>query len=210
MNKNKNKNKQKSNKKKESLSYEQQREQETKRTVKILSLVLLIVMGLSVFGFSMIGTGAVNSGSGENSQNVPFTQDLFQDTQSGQTYAGAVIDGAQFIFYEDINEYENNQELEELAQSLKSYNNSAVYEYVADDFTNDDARILIAQALRVNDVELLPTNQLNCEEQPTLVFTHNASSINQDTQNCMMFDANTTQAFSLSNGLAYHLIKDIR
>ena len=199
----------KDKKQREKLSYEQQREQETRRTVKILSLVLLIVMGLSVFGFSMIGTGAVNSNSGSNSQNVPFTQNLFQDTQSGQTYAGAVIDGNQFIFYEDVSEYENNQELIELAQSLKSYNNSVVYEYVDEEFTNDDARILIAQALRVNDVQVQPTNQLNCQEQQTLVFTHNQSNMSEETQDCMVFNANVTQAFSLSNGLTYHLIRDL-
>jgi hypothetical protein len=195
--------------KKQSMSYEQQREHETKRTVKILSLVLLIVMGLSVFGFSMIGTGA-NVGSNQDSQNIPFTQNLFQDSQSGETYSGAVIDGTQFIFYEDVSEYENNQELIELSRSLQSYNGSVVYEYVDEGYTNDDARILIAQALRANNINLLSTNEINCEQQPTLIFTHNQSSITQDTQKCMVFDANVTQTFSLSNGLAYHLIKDLQ
>ena len=193
---------------KKSMSYEEQREKENRRTVKIFSIILLIVMGASVIGFSIIGTPNVGSNS-QNGQNVPYTQNIFQNPQTGQTYDGAIIDGTQFIFYEDIEEYKNDDELIAKRNQLLSQN-STINVYVGENFQNDNARFLIAQALRVNGISTNSVEQFECNNsQTTLIYTTNSSLIEQDISNCVLFESSSLEATRLSYALVYHLIKDL-
>ena len=204
-----NKNKKKLSRKK-SMSYEEQRELETNRKVKIFSLFLLIVMGASVIGFSVFNPTIGGSGA-DGSRNVPFTQGLFQDGAGG-TFDGAIINGIQFIFFEDLTPYRNDDSLIELSNNLLENKDSSINVFVDEGFINDNARFLISQALQVNSITTIPTQNLSCSENPTLVYTTNSTNlaINNSITNCMIFESSSVEAQSLSNGLVYHLIKDIR
>lgn len=196
----------KNKKNKTTLSYEEERELKNQKTVKIFAWGLLIIMGLTLISWSMIGYAPSSSHS--QNRNVPFTQNIFQDSV-GNTYDGAILDGIQFIFFEDVTQYAQNEELITIANTLTSFNVPIVYEYVDESFDNDDARFLISQGLSVNGLStsLLTTN-LSCEV-PTIIYTTNESRID-NSNNCITFYANSTQVFSLANGLTYHLIKDIQ
>lgn len=195
---------------KKSMSYEEQRERENQKTVKMFSIILLIVMLGSVVGFSIIGTPNVGgNGDGGNSRDIPYTENIFQDSQTGQTYDGAVIDGTQFIFRENIEAYKNDEEIIAKTDELLSQD-SSLNVYVDENFQNDNARFLIAQALRVNGISTTSVQQPQCDEsQTTLIYTTNSSSIEQDITNCVVFESSSLEAGSLSYGYVYHLIKDL-
>jgi len=193
-------------KKSSTLSYEEERELRSQKIGKIIAWTLLIIMGLTVVSWSMIGnpTGSFNS---DSSNNIPFTQNLFQDSTSGQTYDGARINGIDFIFYQDISQFSNNQELIEISNELTSINSTIIYEYRDPTFQNDDARFLINQGLRANEYFTSSINNSQCIE-PTIVYTTLQSNTTYN-DNCIVFSSNITQTFSLANGLTYHLIKDL-
>ncbi|MCH8519478.1 MAG: hypothetical protein LAT82_01860 [Nanoarchaeota archaeon] len=198
-------------KNKKSMSYEEQRELENRRTVKIFSVILLIVMGGSVIGFSIIGTPTLGGSGADGSRNVPFMEGLFQDG-AGNTFDGAVLNGIQFIFYEDLTPYRNDPELITLSENLLQNKGSAINVYVDDGFLNDNARFFINQGLQVNSITTIPSQNLSCSQNPTLVYTTNVTNlvINNSVENCMIFEATSVEAQSLSNGLVFHLIKDVR
>ncbi|MFT4244032.1 MAG: hypothetical protein ACMXYB_01090 [Candidatus Woesearchaeota archaeon] len=206
-------NKSKNNsRKKKSVSYEEQRERETKRTVKIFSVILLIVMGASVIGFSIIGTPTIGGGGGDGtSRNIPFTEGLFQDG-AGTSFDGAILDGIQFVFYEDLTPYRNDESLIQLSNELLENKNTAINVFVDEDFLNDNARFLISQALQINSISTISVENLSCSQNPMLVYTTNSTNLamNNSIENCMIFEASSVEAQSKSNGLVYHLIKDIR
>lgn len=194
---------------KKGMTYEELREYESRKVIKTFSVVLLIIMGLSVIGFSIIGTPTIGGGGDGTQRNVPFTQNLFSDG-AGNTFDGAILNGIQFVFFEDITPYREDENLISLSNELLSHRDGFVQEFVDGGFTNDNARLLISQGLSVNSITLLRTQELNCQEEPTLVFTTNSSAMNQSLENCMIFEAQPAQAQSLSYGLVYHLIKDVR
>lgn len=196
-------------KKSKSMSYQELREHENKRTVKFFSVILLVIMVGSVVGFSMIGAPNFRNGE-QGSQDLPFTEDVFQNPQTGQTFDGAVIDGTQFIFYEDIDQYRNDEELIEKSNQLL-LQNSSINIYVDESFQNDNARFLITQALRVNGILTTSVEQPICNNsQATLIYTTNYSSIEQNISSCIVFESSSLGATSLSYGLVYHLIKDLK
>lgn len=193
------------------MSYEEQRDLETNRKVKIFSIFLLIVMGASVIGFSVFNP-TIGGGSGtDGSRNLPFTQGLFQDG-AGNSFDGAVLNGIQFIFYEDLSPYRNDENLITLSNNLLENKDLAINVFVDEGFINDDARFFINQALQVNSITTLSTQNLSCSTTPTLVYTTNSTNLalNNSIENCMIFEASSVEAQSLSNGLVYHLIKDVR
>lgn len=186
------------------LSYEEERELRNEKVGKIIAWGLLIIMGLTLISWSMLGnpTSASNSSS-----NIPFTQGLYQNPTTGETYDGARINEIDFIFYIDITQYSDNQELISIANELTSTNSTIIYEYLDPSFQNDDSRFLISQGLRANNYFTSPINNTNCVE-PTIVYTTLNSNVTYN-NNCIIFNSNVTETFSLSNGLTYHLIKDI-
>ena len=200
-----NKNKKKSTK--TTLSYEEERELRNQRVGKIIAWVLLIIMGLTVISWSMLGTPTGSSG-GQNA-NVPYTQNLYQNPTTGDTYDGARIDGVDFIFFESIREYVDNQKLISLKEELTTLENPILLEYIdTQSFSNDDARFLVNQGLSVNGITTILTNTTKCDS-PTLIYTTNVSSLNITSDNCIVFDSTPVETFSLANGLTYHLIKDL-
>ena len=190
-------------------SYEEEKDRKQKRVVQIFAWGLLIIMALTLISWSMIGSPAGHGGS--EGRNIPFTQNIFQNPQTGDTYDGAVIDGIQFIFFEDVTPYVDDQRLISLSSTLKQLNGSLTFEYVDSSFENDDARFLINQALSVNNILPSPITNLTCEV-PTIVYTQNSSLLNSldSTNQCIVIEVNATETFSFANGLTYHLIKDIR
>ena len=198
----------KGNKRKEKakLSYEQKKDKQRESLVRNIALVLLVIMGLTLISWSMLGH---NGGSSQSSsQTIGFTTGLFQNPQTGESYDGAIIDGVQFIFFEDVTQYATNEYLENISSQLFESEIPFILEYVDTSFSNDDARFLISQALSVNGFGVIPTMNLSCTE-PTLVFTYNSSALNTSLENCIVFESLREETFSLSNGLAYHLIKDL-
>ena len=112
---------------KQTKSYEEERELKQQKTVKVFAWGLLIIMGLTLISWSMIGNPA--SQGGESGQNLPFTQNIFQNSETGDTYDGAIIDGIQFIFFEDVTQYADNSEMIDLSNQLKKIdvNNSIIH-----------------------------------------------------------------------------------
>lgn len=200
-----NKNKRKSTK--TTLSYEEERELRNQKVGKIIAWVLLIIMSLTVVSWSMLGT-PTGSSNGQNG-NVPYTQNLYQNPTTGDTYDGARIDGVDFIFFESIREYVDNQELISLKEQLTALENPILLEYIdTQSFSNDDARFLVNQGLGVNGITTILTNTTQCES-PTLIYTTNVSNLNITSENCIVFESAPIETFSLANGLTYHLIKDL-
>ena len=186
------------------MSYEEERELQTQKRVKIFAWGLLVIMGLTLISWSMLGYGGNTS---ENGGDIPFTQGLYQNPQTGEVFDGARIDGVDFIFFIDITPYVNDEMLIEVSSALLQTNSSIIYEIVDETFQNDDARFLVNQGLQANDKFTSINEDNNCTE-PTIVYTTLDSNTTYS-NNCIIFQTNVTEAFSLANGLTYHLIKDI-
>ncbi len=193
-------------KKAQTLSYEEERELRSQKTGKIIAWGLLIIMGLTVISWSMLGnpTGSFNS---DSTTNISFTQNLYQNPSTGESFDGARINGIDFIFYQDVTQFAEDNELIDISNRLSTINSSIIYEYTDPSFQNDDARFLINQGLRANEYFTSPINNSQCIE-PTLVYTTLNSNITYN-DNCIVFNSNVTQTFSLANGITYHLIKDL-
>lgn len=189
------------------MSYEQERDLQMQKRVRNIAIVLAVIMGLTLVSWSMLGYGNVG-GAGNSNRNIAYMDQAFQNAQTGEVYAGAYLEGTRFIFYESIEDFKFDTELEAMADQLKN-SGLIVQEFVDQDFIDDRSRLFISQGLRVNNVQTIPTQDLSCEN-PTLIFTTNSSSLNiSDSPNCIVFDKDINSSFRYANGLTYHLIKDL-
>lgn len=172
------------------------KEEKIEKKRMIMSLFVLAIMVFSVMGFALMMGGG--SSSSTNPQELPLQQ--MSDPNSGQQFWGAIRNGEQFI-YMDIVGYENNTEMANLAQSIKSFQNINIY--VDEGFNSSDSLYIVEKSLRGIKVEFSRVAQSSCESN-TLVFTTNATGFTGD---CMVFESDLGSAYMQAEVLSYHLIK---
>lgn len=178
-------------------------EEKQQRRNFIASMVLLFIMLFSIAGFALVSSGGGIFTSGSSSQSVrgdvPLGQH-FQDSTTGQLYWGAVIGGEQFIFYNGINGYEENYEMMNLAEEIKSQEMISVY--VDDGFFSDDSIFVITKALNALGIPNVRISNPDCS--PNVLFMTNNLSMEG---NCMIFMAEEGAEFFMADPLVFHLIK---
>ncbi|MDA3855834.1 MAG: hypothetical protein PF569_06230 [Candidatus Woesearchaeota archaeon] len=172
-------------------------EKKEKNKVLIPSIVLLVIMVFSMFGFALSGSGG-SSSSGDGS-DIAFGQN-FQNPQTGELYYGTVKNGEQFV-YNTIDGYDAALVEAGIARKLKEL--SYVNLYVDSDFNSSNARYLIEKSLRANDIVYNQVFDGECSEN-TLVLTINPLYNGSE---CIKFIASNKDAEERAKILSYHLVK---
>jgi len=171
------------------------------KTTKYMGIFLLVVMIFSIGGFALIGTDFGSDGSSSDSQNFPLTEGAFQNSQTGEAYWGAIVNGEQFIFMNGIKGYDDFQNFASVATVIKT--KDLVKIYVDEGFASDDALYLIEQkvftALKIG---YFRTNESTCDGS-TLIFTNE----NKFGEGCLVFEAPKGEESAFADILAYHFIK---
>lgn len=165
-------------------------------------IFLLLIMVVSIAGFALSGnSNAFSNSENGGSQEVPLMENAFQNSQTGETYWGAIIGGEQFIFFNGIDGYEDFTNFASIANELKT--KDLVKVYVDEEFVSDDALYVLEQkTLKALGIDSFRTNESNCDGS-TLIFTNN----NTYEGNCLVFEAPKGEEAAFADILAYHLIK---
>jgi hypothetical protein len=180
-------------------------QEEVSNVARYGGIFILIIMLLSIGGFalSMNGGHSSNSESGDN-QNFPLTEGAFQNSQSGEAYWGAAIEGERFIFMNGIQGYEEFTNMVNLATKIKSKSELILKVQISSNFSNSDTLYLIEEKLfpvtGIQTQRILPTEV--CDEN-TLVFTNELI----ENSTCMQFIAPQGEEANFADIFVYHMIK---
>ena len=180
-------------------------QEEVSKTAKYGGLFILVIMILSIAGFALSMGGGYESGSESGSnQNFPLTENAFQNSQTQESYWGAVVNGERFIFVNGIEGYDNFENMANLASTIKSKSGLVLKTQLGSNFTNSDATYLIEEklfpSLEIQTERILSTDI--CDEN-TLVFTN---EIIEDST-CMQFVAPHGEEANFADIFVYHMIK---
>jgi len=175
------------------------------KSAKYGGIFLLIIMVLSIVGFALSSGGGYTSNDTPNNQDFSLREKAFQNSQTGESYWGAVINKERFIFQNGIDGYEEFTQIKELSKKIKSKNLIKIQ--IAKDYQNQDSIYLIEEkllpALNIG-YQRIATNE-TCDEN-TLVFTNNAS----ESTTCLEFVAPQGEEANFADILTYHMIKDLQ
>lgn len=173
-------------------------EKKEESNILIPSIILLVIMVFSMFGFALSGSGS-SSSSTSGGSDVAFGQN-FQNPETGELYYGTVKNGEQFVFY-TIEDYDLDIVESGIARRLKEH--SFVNLYIDSEFDSSNARYLIEKSLRANGIVYNQVFERECYEN-TLVLTTNTS---YEGDLCIKFIASNEEAENKANILSYHLVK---
>lgn len=184
--------------KKEKKNVSSKKEDSVEKKRVVMSLFILVIMVFSVAGFALMMGGGTGNGDGNTPNEVPFQQ--FNDQQTGQVFWGAIKNGEQFIFM-SIEGYENNTQMANLAEKIKT--KQSINVYVDESFKSSDAVFLIEKGLTGLDIDHNRVTEKQCTEN-TLVLTTNSIGY----ESCMVFESENSNAYQKADILVYHLITD--
>lgn len=173
------------------------------RKTKIMSFTLLGVMVFSILGFAFISSGGnFGNDSTSGSTDIPLQASVFQNSQTGEAYWGAVKNGERFIFTNGVDGFDERLDLEELANSLKAI--SFVNIYIAEDYISSDSIYLVEKALNGLSIpNARISGNVTCNLD-TLAFVLENSSFGEG---CLKFSSPQGEEYYNSEVLVYHLIK---
>jgi hypothetical protein len=180
-------------------------QEEVSKTAKYGGLFILVIMVLSIAGFALsMGGGYESSSDGSTNQNFPLTENAFQNSQTGEAYWGAVVNGERFIFMNGIEGYDNFENMANLASQVKSKSDQLLTIKVGSNFTNSDALYLIQEKLFVATNTQTQMAEVNstCNEN-TILFTNELI----ENSNCMQFVAPQGEEANFADIFVYHMIK---
>lgn len=174
------------------------------RKTKIMSLILLGIMVFSILGFAFISSdGNFGKSSTEGGNlNVELQADLFQNSQTGEKYWGAIKNGERFIFTNGIEGFQFREDMQELANNIKSKN--FVNIYVAENYVSSDSVYLVEKALnglQIANARIVGNVSCNLD---TIAFVLENSTLGDG---CLKFSAPQGEEYYQSEALAYYLIK---
>lgn len=180
-------------------------QEEVSKVAKYGGLFLLAVMVLSIAGFALSqGGGYSADNGGDGSQNFPLTQGAFQNSQTQESYWGAVIQGERFIFQNGIDGYEDFQDMAELANSIKSKSEQILSIKIDSNFTNSDALYLIEEKLfPVTGIETKMSLDITPCNENTILFTNKFV----ENSTCLQFVAPQGEEANFADIFVYHMIK---
>ncbi len=164
----------------------------------VISIIFAFLMITSIIGFSMSGNSLAKNKSGTN---ISLQENVFQNPQTGELYWGAIIGKEQFIFFENVENYLNDDEMYLKAQKLK--NSSLINIYIQDEA---DYNFIFELERTFNALNIL--NQRSTEnicDSNTIVFIDNSSNIEGD---CIVFENNGDEIYSKVQSLLFNLLRE--
>ena len=176
------------------------REEDLQRKNRYIGLFMLGMMLFSIAGFAFLSSGGGGFGSSGSSSVRDIPLQNFQ-TDTGEIFWGAIKNQYEFVFM-DISGFDENFEMEKLANNLKDKNN--VFIYVDDNFDSSDSIFLIRKILSAYDINSAYLNEFECSSN-SLILTNNMSlEVHED---CMIFNVEEGTEFYNAESLVYHLLK---
>ncbi len=172
------------------------KKEKVKNTQKTAAMIMLALMVLSILGFAMVGIPFSNSEDG-NPKNLPFGQ----YEQQGQTFWAAIKNEELFIF-ETIDGYEERQDMNEIAQKIKTL--SYIEIYLDEGYSDSNIPFLVENKL--SNAYGYTTQRISEEQcnENTLIITYDS----EKTGGCMILKTSLGEEQRDSNILAYHMVKN--